>query len=556
MNRRQMLGALGLTGAGLAINPLIAAAQKAGNTGLSLYNIKDYGAIGDGVTLNTAAINRTIDICNAAGGGMVYFPPGVYLTGTVVFKSNVTVYLEAGSTLLGSKNINDYLSLPGVATDKNQIAKHLVFAREVQNVGLMGPGRIDGQGPAFWKPNDKIIPPDLDWRYALAYKWTALPRISPMLEFYNCTNVHIRDIQIENSPGWTLRPVECTNVFIQGISIKNPNYGPNTDGIDPTSCTNVFISDCSIDTGDDAICLKSEAPYGGDVKISKNITITNCVIRGTCNGLKFGTATHGGFENVTVSNLVIYNEDVPFDQRIISGIALEMVDGGWMQGLVISNVVMQRTRTPIFIRRANRKPRSDGTPGTLKGVLIENVYATGSILTSSVTGLPGFDIEDVTLSNIRIDSEEGGKAAWMSEKIPEVPQIYPEAHIFGRLPSYGFYCRHVKGLRMKNIEVNAIAGEERPAIVCDDVKDLEISSLRTSPITGTQPTVQLIQNQKAFLHGCWAAVGTQTFLNIQGEKSGEIVLMSNNLSGTVQAAQAASDVPNGALKLAGNILNA
>ena len=556
MNRRQMLGMLGLTGAGAAVSPLALAAQQAGMTGLSIFNIKDYGAVGDGLTLNTAAINHTIDVCNASGGGVVYFPPGVYLAGTVVLKSNVTIYLEAGATLLGSKNLSDYLPLPGVATDKNEIAKHLIFARGLENVGLAGPGRIDGQGPAFWTSSGRIIPPELDWKYVLGFKWMALPRISPMLEFYNCTNVHIRDVQIENSPGWTLRPVECTNVYIQGISIKNPNFGPNTDGIDPTGCRNLFISDCSIDTGDDAICLKSEAPYGGEVKVSKNITITNCVIRGTCNGLKFGTATEGGYENVTVSNLVIYNDDVPYDQRIISGIALEMVDGGWMQGVVISNIVMQRTRTPIFIRRANRKPRPDGTPGTLQGVLIENVYATGAILTSSITGLPGFDVEDVTLSNIRIDSEEGGKASWMSAKIPEVPTVYPEAHIFGRLPSYGFYCRHVTGLRMKGVKFSAVTGEQRPAIVCDDVKDLEIGDLRPAPIAGIEPAVQLIQCQRAFIHDCWAAAGTKTFLGIQGEQTQDIVLMNNNLTDTEQVLQTGSEISTGAVRLSGNVLKA
>jgi hypothetical protein len=243
-----------------------------------------------------------------------------------------------------------------------------------------------------------------------------------------------------------------------------------------------------------------------------------------CNGLKFGTATGGGFENIMFSNSVIFNDDVALNARVISGIALEMVDGGWLEGVVISNIRMQRVRTPIFIRRGNRHPRPDGTPGTLRGVMIENVHATGAILTSSVTGLPGFDVEDVTLSNIRIDSEENGKAGWMKRKIPEVPEAYPEARMFGRLPAYGFYCRHVKGLRLNHLEIHASATEERPALVCDDVKDLDVDDLRGSAITGTQPVVKLIQTQRAFVHDCSAPPGVKTFLETAGTGTRDIVL--------------------------------
>lgn len=569
MNRRKMLAAMGLVAAG---TPLFAApaVAKGGNPHSRIFDVMESGAIGDGTTLDSPSINKAIDTCTAAGGGTVYVPPGTYLCGTVILKSNVTLYLEAGATLLGSKNIRDYLPQrqtqnPDAAQDNTFVndlrdagAFHLIFARDAENVRLAGLGKIDGQGYAFWTQTgrDEPKPEDL-WRDTIAHGWKAVPpRPSPMLEFYNCKNLHIDDVHLENSAGWTLRPIHCDNVFIRGISIKNPVYGPNCDGIDPTCCQNLFISDCLIDTGDDAICLKSENPYGEPLRVSKNHTITNCVLSGCCNGFKFGTATHGGYENIVFSNSVIFNDDVPLNYRIIAGIALEMVDGGWVDGILISNIRMQRVRTPIFIRRGNRRPRPDGTPGTLRGVMIENVHASGAILTSSVTGIPGFDVEDVTLSNIRIDSEENGKADWVDRKIPETEKVYPEAREFGRLPSYGFYCRHVTGLRVRNVEFKSGADEARPAIVCDDVKDLDIDNLRSMPIVGTQPVIKLVQTKQAFIHGCCAPAGTKAFVEVQGGDTESIVLNGNNLLGAEQAIRAGTDVSQAAVTAFGNVVKA
>lgn len=552
INRRHLLGVAGLAALGSAAISLPVTAQENNQLpNLRFFNVRDFGATGDGVTLDTASLNKTIDACHSAGGGIVYLPPGTYLSGTVVLKSNVTFYLEAGATLLGSKNISDYTPQIQKAGDgifqqdlTDADAYHLVFARDAENIRLTGTGKIDGQGQAFWVPKEQ------------ANDWRALhPRPSPMLEFYNCRNLRIEEIRLENSAGWTLRPIHCDNVFIQGISVKNPFYGPNTDGMDPTCCHNVVIANCIIDTGDDSICLKSENPYGEELRVSKNITITNCVLCTRCNGLKFGTATHGGFENVVFSNSVIFNEQTIPRLRTISGIAVEMVDGGWVKGVVISNIRMQRVRAPIFIRRANRAPRPDGTPGTLRGVMIENLYATDSLMTSSVAGLPGFNVEDVTLSNIRIDSNENGKADWVGRKIPEREKDYPESSGFGRLPAYGFYCRHVTGLRLRNVELRPGASEERPAIICDDVKDVEISGLRCEPIAGTQPILKLAQTRQALVRDCSAPPATKTFLEVQGGQTGPVVVMNNDLSGAENAINTGADVPQKAVMTSGNLEN-
>jgi polygalacturonase len=523
LNRRDLLRMAGVT--------LAPASAKTGPAAARFFDVKTFGAAADGRTLDSPAINRAIDACHAVGGGVVYLSGGSFLSGTVVLESNVTLYLEADATLLGSRNIADYSLHAGPPEKGDANQKHLIFARDKENVGLAGPGRIDGQGPAFWVPSGRVVPPpEESWHDVATYDWRPLDRASPMIEFAGCRNVRIEDVRIENAPGWTLRPINCDNVFIRGIAIKNPVIGPNTDGIDPTGCHNLFITDCLIDTGDDCICLKSENPYGGEVRVSRNVTITNCVLTCCCNGLKFGTATRGGFENVAFTNSVIFNERVDAKARVISGVAIEMVDGGWLEGVTITNIRMQNVRTPIFIRRGIRRARPDGTAGTLRGVTIDNVHASGAILTSSITGLPGFDVEDVTLANIRIDTEEAGKAAWVEREIPEVPKSYPEARMFGRLPSYGIYCRHVTGLRLRGVEFTAPSAEARPAIHCDDVKNLDISGFRAAAVSGGEPVIRLKQTRSALLTGCVAPAGTKTFLQVTGEQSGSVTLAASSMS--------------------------
>ena len=550
MRRRELLTYAGTAGAVGMAGTIRSAETAASQVGMRLFDAREFGAAGDGKALDSAAINRAVDACHSAGGGVAYVPPGTYRCGTVVLKSNVTLYLEAGATLQGSKNLADYTAQSGHQAEAELSDKHLIFARDVENAGLAGPGRLDGQGPAFWAPSGRVVPPpEEDWRDVAIFDLKPLARPSPMLEFAGCRHLRVEDVRIENAPGWTLRLVNCDQVSVRGIAIKNPVIGPNADGIDIIGCSNVFISHCSVDVADDAICLKSEGAYGSEPLMTKNIVITDCVMTGCCNGLKFGTFSWGGFENVTFSNCIIYNEDVNPKARIIAGVALEVVDGGWLEGVVISNVRMQRVRTPIFIRRGNRHSRPDGTPGTLRGVMIENVYATGAILTSSITGLPGFDVEDVTLSNIRIESDEAGKEEWVNREIPEAPKAYPEAFMFGRLPSFGFYCRHVTGLRLRDLVVGAVPAEKRPAIVCADVKDLDIRGLRSTKVSSAQPVIKLIQTRRARLQDCAAPEGAGLFLEAQGDQTKGIVLTGCDLRGAKKAVELGPEVPRHAVTL-------
>jgi polygalacturonase len=350
-----MLAALGLvmTGGMVGCRSLTPnTTDSAGAGQRKSFNVKSHGATGDGTTLDTQAINRAVDLCSSSGGGMVYVPPGTYRCGTIVLKSNVTFFLEANAIILGSSRPEDFTLMPGPPQQGDMNQRHLIFARDASNVTLAGTGTIDGNGPAFWTPRAR--PATDPWDDVATRYYLASPgRPSPLLEFYNCTNLRVRDIHIQNASGWTLRPIRCNNVFIEGISIKNPVYGINTDGIDITCCKKVFVSNCLIETGDDTICLKSESPYGGEPALTENITITNCVLSSCCNGLKIGTNTFAGFQNIVFSNSVLYNDDVPASQRMIGGISLEMVDGGYIQGVMISNIMMHRVRAPIFIRRGS-----------------------------------------------------------------------------------------------------------------------------------------------------------------------------------------------------------
>lgn len=453
-------------------------------------SILDYGAKPDGHTLNSNAIQRAIDDVSQSGGGTVHVPSGTFLTGRIDLRSRVTLYLDAGSVLRGSSSLSDYSR-----NDDKQ--RHLIFAHDADDVTVAGPGRIDGQGQNFWEPSGKAPPPpDQEWgdfasRY-LAPKKSGRP--SPMLYFVNCRRLRIEDIHIENSGGWTVNAVNCDDVAIHGIDIRNPLFSPNTDGIDITGCQRVRIANCTVVTGDDAICLKSENPYGDEPRIIKDVEVTNCTLTTCCNGFKLGTSSEGGFENITFSNSEIVSQDSQLKNRVISGIALEVVDGGWIDGVVATGIRMQGTRTPIFIRLGNRKQVHNYPQRGIRGVRIDNIQASDAVLASSITGLSGMPVQDVTLSNIHIDTVLPGRPEWVGREVPEKESTYPEARMFGMLPATGLYVRHARDLRFNNLEFTAPPGEPRPTIIFDDVTGARVMGLKSTPVHGGK-VVEVIHSE-------------------------------------------------------------
>jgi polygalacturonase len=493
-------------------------------------NVHDTGARGDGHTLNTTALQKAIDQVAADGGGVVVIPPGDFLSGGLILRSHITLHLEAGAILQGSQRVEDYEYRPGPPVEGDANGRHLLFALDAEDIAITGLGTIDGGGAAFWRRKDRPAPrPEDLWGDVIAWDYEAATqrRPSPMIELARCRNVRIEGVTLTNAPGWTLRPVACETVIIRGIRVRNPIYAPNTDGMDITACRNVFVSDCDIATGDDAICIKSENPYG-ELLPTKNITVTNCILSTCCNGFKVGTSTHGRVENIVFSDSVIYNESTtPLNERATSGIALEVVDGGSMSGVLLSNIQMENARTPLFVRLGRRTPVQGSF---LRGVRFEQIHATGALLTSSITGVPGMPVEDVVIASSSFRMSEHGNAAWTHAEIPENAERYPEARMFGRLPASGVYVRHAREIRIRSTEIKADLPEDRPAIVCDDVHDLELCGLTTSAPSSNEAVIELRNTSDAFIQGARVTQQAASMLHVSGAMSRHIVLSANDLS--------------------------
>jgi len=427
-----------------------------------IYNITDYGAKSDTAFLNTAFIQNAIDICHNNGGGTVYIPTGLYISGTLFLKDNVMLYLERGATIKGSPNLNDYPRLV-------EHRKGLIHAEKAHRIGIMGTGTIDANGghPVFHEgPNS--------------------PNRIYVVNFEECTEVKIHDVSFLNASFWTLRIHDCEHVQIHGITIKSPTYF-NNDGIDLDG-RNITVSDCIIDCVDDAICIKSHI-IG---RPCENIAITNCIVSSNCNAIKFGTVSAGGFKNIAIANCIIKrpSQNDYFDYRKYtipgvtdnyvnnSGIALELVDGGIFEQVVINNITMYNTLTPIFIRYAERR---NPPVGIMKDIIISNVTATAnSLMTCSITGIPGHYAENIKLSNIILNCPGRGRKEHTTREIPEKNKSYPENKIFGAdLPAYGFYVRHANNITFNNIQFNLNTKDDRHAICLDDCNNIVIDGTNT-----------------------------------------------------------------------------
>ena len=415
----------------------------------ALINVREQGAAGDGQRLETKAIQQAIEACAGAGGGTVYFPPGKYLSGTIYLKSNVALHLERGAVLLGSKNLEDYPATVAQyrSYTDNYTERSLLYGENLENVALEGGGTIDGQGAAFQG----------------AYQ------VRPyLIRLVGCRKVAVSEVTLQDAAMWVQHYLACENVYIRGITVAS-RCNANNDGIDIDSCERVRIADCDISSGDDAIVLKSTSS-----RACRNVTITNCVLSTAGNALRLGAESHGGFENIAISNCAIY-------EARLAGVALEIVDGGVMERVNVSDITMNQVGAPIFVRLGNRARRfqegkAKPAVGRLRNVILSNVQAAGAGKTGcSITGLPGHLVEHVTLENVRLWFEGGGTREDGRRALPEVPDKYPEFSMFGVLPAYGFYCRHVRRLTFHNVEVYAPKDEERLPLATDDVEDLAVA---------------------------------------------------------------------------------
>ena len=458
--------------------------------------ITDFGAVPDGKTLNTEAIQQAIDETSKTGGGKIIFPEGIYLCGSIVLQSNVELHLEEGAVLLGSANPYDYKKIAGVKPvnssirdDKPTLA--FIVAHEVNNISLSGKGTINGQGRELALAIDslhhigELVDPKYNYRRMRPHE-TARPKL---FRFSKCNNIHISGLNIQDGACWGLSFELCSNLVLDHLTIFSRDYW-NNDGMDITDCRNVRVTNCDVNSADDGICLKSYNPgYAND-----SIYIANCTVRSNASAIKFGTASYGGFKNVTIDNIKVFD-------TFRSAIAIESVDGGDIENIKVSNILAKNTGNAIFIRLGHR----DGEqPGTIKNIHIKNVkvqvpFGRPDIdydmrgpevnffhnpFPSPIAGIPGHKIENVILENIEI-SYPGRASKGMAyiplsrlDQVPEKIKDYPEFSMFGELPAWGFYIRHAKGITMKNIRLSLENKDFRPAFVFDNVYGLKLNEIR------------------------------------------------------------------------------
>jgi polygalacturonase len=503
------------------------------------YNIIDFGAKPDGKTLCTQAIQNAIDRCASNGGGTVYFPAGTWLTGTLYLQSHITLWLDTGCILLGSKEKKDYGHTRKLVGSEGETFSYwaVIAGKNLENIAIRGMGTIDGQGANF------------------KYKNGPRPK---NIYIENCSDVLIEGIRMRGAGSWMQHYRRCNRLTIRDIAVfYHVSY--NNDGLNIDSCRDVVITGCTIDSDDDAIVLKSLS-----LAPCENVAISDCVVSSHCNSIKMGTESGGGFQNITVTNCTIcsprFSKVIYGRQRGLAGVALEIVDGGTLDRVAISNLTIRGVTVPIFMRLGNRarlyeEDQSKPGVGKFSNVIISNIIATEcSQIGCSITGLPGHLIENVTLSNIQLGFDGGGTKEDSSRQIPEKPTSYPESTMFGTLPAYGFFCRHVRGLRFYNLQLRTSAPDYRHAIVFDDVSNAVIDSLGAPFAAGAAGVILCTNSRNIFIRNCRPPESTDLFLDLHGSKTENILLTSNNFNGVDQIFRSANDVSKSALVLRANRL--
>ena len=438
------------------------------------HNVRDFGAVGDGKTINTDAINRAIEEAVTHGGGTVFFPAGNYLSYSIHLQNNISLYLDQGAVLIGTQEANGVgydEAEPNTAYDKYQDFGHnhwknsLIWGIGLHDVSILGQGMIWGKGLTHTNRFVKGA-----GNKAIALK--------------ECRNVTIKDITIFHGGHFGILATGVDNLTLSNLRIDT-----DCDGFDVDCCKNVRIEGCTVNSPyDDAICLKSSYALGY-ARPTENVTIANCQVSGYSLGslldgtfkrtykdhapdacpngrIKLGTESTGGFKNITIANCIF---DCSF------GLALETVDGAPLEDIAISNLTMRDiVDCPIFIRLGGRMRAPASVPmSTCRRISINNVivydahFKCGSI----ISGLPGHNIEDLTLGNITVYYKGGGTKEMAKRQVPEYEKDYPEPEDFGTMPSYGFYFRHVRGLKVHDVQTHFLGEEQRPPFVLDDVQD-------------------------------------------------------------------------------------
>jgi len=446
------------------------ALHSAGASEQRTFNVRTFGAMGNGSALDTKAVQEAILACHASGGGIVELPSGRYRVGTLKMLSNVTLKLQDGATLLGSQAIGDYVAETGIWMEDPAFQKCLIYAENATNLGFHGTGTIDGRG------SREAFPVEMNGKLAER----------PMfMRLANCTHVSFTGLTFKNPASLGLYLMGCQNVRFDGITIQSRGNNVNNDGIDLDGCRDVIVENCRINSGDDAICLKSTISQP-----CSNIVVRSCWLSSETAGFKLGTSSRSGFVDIRLM-------DSQFHDCPMGAVKLLLVDGGRLENVTLERLTMENVGGPIFIRLGNRgrlydrsapqiygkDVRPEGAPvGVIRGVTIKHVTArvSGKNLDRQnimITGIPGHQVQDVTLEDISVRFPGGGTRDDAMRQVPEDIARYPEQYFFGVLPSWGLFVRHAEGIRLRRIRLDCDTEDARPPVILEDVSRWDASDV-------------------------------------------------------------------------------
>lgn len=492
------------------------------------YNVRDFGATGDGATLDTAAFQRAITTCHDAGGGTVFVPAGNYLVGTIDLRSNLTLHLDAGAVVLGSPNLADYRVLPYKSELRNTT---LLLADGATNVAIVGRGTIDGNGRAFGIFDQADTWRDFEPRYTRqGDAYLAIndspddgpvkhkPRPGILLLFKHCRDVLVRDIKIVDAPNWCLHVACSEDVLLTGLDIKASLLLPNSGGLDVSLTRNVRISDCNIESGDDAIAFSPCADgFGGG--ITENIVVENCVLLARSAALRVGWGQHN-FRNLLFQNIVIRDSN--------RGIIVNLRYGETIENLVFSNIVIE-TRLykgkwwgkaePIHLS-AVREFEDEPRQRALRHVTFSNVTATGDhgvVLWADESST----IEDVTFENCRLTLRPGPLQESFGGNFDLRQHWDPARKVFAHdIPA--FFAHGVRQLALRNVAVNFADGLPsfcRHALEIEEFADVTIDGFRGRQAhverAATDAAIVLRHGRTAVVRGAVLTAGGKNLVEAQ-----------------------------------------